>query len=111
LRPIITRAAAHLLPGRLEGHVDIATGPVLTGWAMDVDYPDMPVLLEVVRDWVVIGTVLACDFRQDLYDAGKHAGRCAFTFAAPPGPAIYTVRRAADGAELALSAPPSRLVA
>jgi hypothetical protein len=111
LRPIITRATAHLPPGRLEGYVDRAAGPVLTGWAMDVDYPYMPVLLEILRDRVVIGSVLACDFRQDLQQAGKAAGRCAFTFSTPPGPAIYTVRRAADGAGLPLNTQPSRLAA
>jgi len=111
LRTIVSRANALIVPGRLEGFVDTASGPVLTGWAMDVDHPHLPVLLEIIRDMAVIGTVLACNFRLDLQQAGKADGRCAFSFAVPRGPATYTVRRAADGADLVPSGQTIRLVA
>jgi len=59
----------------------------------------------VLAEDQVIGTVLACEFREDLRAAGLAEGRCAFTFNAaerlrPEQIASLRIRRAADGAEL-----------
>jgi hypothetical protein len=56
----------------------------------------------------VIGTVLACDFRNDLLQAGIGQGRCSFVFNSPVRlrrdlwPTLW-VRRSGDGAPLAVS--------
>jgi len=78
------------------------------GWAMDVQHPELPVLVEFVLNGRVIGTTLACDYREDLAVAGKGRVHCAFTFALPirlcPGKrAALQIRRAVDGAELFIS--------
>ncbi len=109
LRPVVARAAAGVSPGRLEGYVErIENGWKVTGWARDTEHTALPVLLEVCAGDEVLGTVLACDYRADLAEAGKGSGRCAFTFTAPRRltpemQTALTVRRAADAAVLANS--------
>jgi hypothetical protein len=98
LRPVVARAG--VTPGPLEGWLDCATDWQITGWARDMAHPEMPVLLEILTDDAVIGTVLARASRADLAAAGK--GNCAFSFTPPSrlrGEAV-TVRRSADGAAL-----------
>ncbi|NNO17591.1 hypothetical protein EF952_30360, partial [Klebsiella pneumoniae] len=78
-------------------------------WAQDADHPELPVLLEVLLEDQVIGTVLACDFRKDLLAAGFGQGRCSFVFASPVKirrelAGTLRIRRAADGAEIRMSA-------
>jgi hypothetical protein len=78
------------------------------GWAHDVDYPELPVLLEVLLGDRVIGTVLACDYRWDLAKAGLGQGRSGFSFSSPTRirpEALDTliVRRAADRAEILMT--------
>jgi hypothetical protein len=56
----------------------------------------------------VIGTVLACDYRKDLLQAGYGQGRCSFTFISPIKLrtallATLQVRRAVDGAAVRVS--------
>jgi hypothetical protein len=70
LRPVAERAAALVTPGKLAGHVDIVTQTQITGWARDIAHPQLPVLLEIIAGHDVIGTVLACDPRGDLAEAG-----------------------------------------
>jgi hypothetical protein len=42
---------AALTPGPLRGYIDHIEAPLLIeGWAQDVDYPELPVLLEAVLD-------------------------------------------------------------
>lgn len=104
--PVAARAASRVTPGRLRGvFARVAADSRLIGWAQDETYPDLPVLLEVLSEDQVIGTVLACEFREDLRAAGLAEGRCAFTFNAPERLrpeqiASLRIRRAADGAEL-----------
>jgi hypothetical protein len=106
IAPIAARAAAGLPAGKLRGVFEkIEMDWKISGWAMDESYPDLPVLLEVVAEDGVIGTVLACDYRADLQAAGLGRGRCAFTFNAPERLrpeqlASLQIRRAADGAPL-----------
>jgi autotransporter passenger strand-loop-strand repeat protein len=110
LRPVVARAAAGVAPGPLAGFIDEVDLPWrISGWAHDTAYPDLPVLLEILLDDAVIGTVLACDFRQDVRDAGFGRGRCAFTFTAPhrlrpEHVAGLRVRRVSDGASLRMTA-------
>jgi hypothetical protein len=66
------------------------------------------VLLEILLEGQVIGTVLACDYREDLLQAGFGQGRCSFTFVSPIKLragllSTLQVRRAVDGAPVPVS--------
>jgi len=106
LAPIIARAASGIEIGPLDGCVDTILGRWdIEGWAFDSANPDLPVELEVFLEGRSIGTVLACDFRADLRDAGKGKGSCAFRFRSPVSlrPDVLhtlTIRRASDRAKL-----------
>jgi hypothetical protein len=110
LRPVVARASAGLKCGLLRGSIDRVAGSwKIEGWAQDPDHPELPVLLEVLLDDQVIGTVLACDYRKDLLDFGLGQGRCSFVFSSPTKirPEVagtLRIRRAADGAEIRMSA-------
>jgi len=103
----VARAAAAVTPGRLEGYVErVENAWQVIGWALDLENPALPVLLEVCAEGQVLGSVLACEHRLDLEQAGKGSGRCEFRFTAPARLtaemlARLSVRRAADGAALA----------
>jgi hypothetical protein len=105
LRPIVARASQGVSPGWLESSIDLVAEWRIEGWAMDVQHPELPVLVEFVLDGRVIGTTLACDYREDLALAGKGRGHCAFSFVMPMRlrpdmqPALQ-IRRAVDGTEL-----------
>jgi hypothetical protein len=107
---VVARASAGVTCGRLRGSIDRVAGPwKIEGWAQDPDYPELPVLLEILLEDQVIGTVLACDFRKDLLEAGLGQGRCSFVFDSPvklrPELAgTLRIRRIADGAEIQMSA-------
>jgi hypothetical protein len=110
LRPLVARATSNLSPGSLRGSIDRIVFPwKIEGWAHDEAHPELPVLLEVLLDNLTIGTVLACDFRKDLLEAGIGQGRCSFTFrseARLPPEVIETlqIRRVADGATIRMTA-------
>ncbi len=99
LAPVVARAAHGLEAGTLLGWVDRIEDGRVEGWAVDLAQPELPVLLEVLCGAEVLGTVLACDPREDLRAAGYGRGHCSFSFACPQGltPVHITVRRAADG--------------
>jgi hypothetical protein len=106
LRGVVARAGAGLKPGKLRGWVDVVEAPWrIEGWAQDMTRPELPVLLEVLLEDRVIGTVLACQHRPDLAKSGIGQGRCAFALTAPfrlrPEmlPSLR-LRRAGDHAEL-----------
>jgi hypothetical protein len=105
LRPVVRRAAARAVPGPLRGYIDLVTAGRIEGWAQDQQNPELPVLLQVLADSRVIGSVLACDYRADLATAGIGQGRCHFAFRMPAkyAGAAIRVRRAGDGAEIAMS--------
>ena len=109
LRPVVLRAMAGMTPGPLSGCIDLIPTPwKVEGWAHDADHPELPVLLEVLLRDESIGTVLACDHRGDLEQAGIGRGHCAFAFSSPvrlPLDAMHEirVRRLNDGAEIAMS--------
>ena len=73
-------AATH---GALEGWIDETTGSCVRGWAWDPTRPHTPVRLRILVDGNPVGETVANQARSDLRDAGKGAGRCAFTFAFP----------------------------
>ncbi len=50
--------------GPLRGYVDDADRQFIVGWALLTAYPDVPVLLEVVDNGVVIAEVLAKQYPQ-----------------------------------------------
>jgi hypothetical protein len=103
LWPVVARAGAGLAPGTLRGFVDLIEDErVLHGWAQDLDHPELPVCLDILLGARVIGTVLACDFREDLHQEG--IGPCSFVFNAPIAlrralwPTLQVRRRADDAA-------------
>jgi hypothetical protein len=106
LRPITARAAAYVQAGPLQGYVDrVGVDRQITGWAQDISHPELPVMLEIVVQGQVIGTILACDYRADLKQVGIGQGFAAFSFTAPSGLplcalATISVRRMGDGSEL-----------
>jgi hypothetical protein len=106
LRPITARAAAYVQAGPLQGYVDrFGADRQITGWAQDMSHPELPVMLEIVVQGQVIGTILACDYRADLKQVGIGQGFAAFSFTAPSGLplcalATIIVRRMGDGSAL-----------
>ncbi|MBB5372717.1 Hint domain-containing protein [Acidocella aromatica] len=109
LRSVVARAAARAAPGVLRGFVDLVEEDGLVeGWAQDMANPELPVLLEIRHGDEVLGTVLACDLREDLAAAGIGKGRAMFSFRVPGGLAgearqTISVHRASDGAIVPLS--------
>lgn len=104
LAPVMARAAAFASPGPLRGFIDILTPDGrIEGWAQDVSNPELPVWLEVSREGEIIARVLACEMRPDLRAAGLGSGRHAFKVTIPGGAGTIEIRRAADGAVLALT--------
>jgi len=109
LRPIVLGAGLGLSPGALRGFIDCVRGEwKFEGWAHDESHPELPVLLEILLEGQVIGTALACDYREDLLKAGYGQGRCSFTFISPIKlrPALLStlqVRRSVDGAPVQVS--------
>lgn len=109
LRPVVARAAAGLTTGSLIGSIDRVDGAWrIEGWAQSPEHPEMPVLLEILLGDEILGSVLACDYRQDLHAAEIGQGRCSFIFSSPvrlrpEALGALRIRRAIDGAELPMS--------
>jgi len=78
---------------------------------MDASHPALPVILEIWQGERNLGTALACDFREDLQQAGKGRGYCAFVFTPPfrlkpEDHGRLSIRRWQDGVQVPrLSAP------
>ena len=102
LRPVLAQARRGLRPGPLRGCVDFADGQRIEGWAQDIAWPELPQALVFYAGRRKLGEALACQYREDLAQAGIGAGRAAFSFIAPRGfnPARLRICRTADGAEL-----------
>lgn len=88
--------------GALRGCIDIADGRMVSGWAQDIASPLWPQMLEIYAGRTKLGTVLACDHRPDLEQAGIGIGRAGFSFRAPRryNPARLRISRVGDGASL-----------
>ena len=92
-------------PGPLVGRIDQLDAAGVSGWAYDLDWPGLPVPLEISSGGAVIGHAMADRYRPDLEQAGKAGGRCAysFRFVEPLTPGVrhtIAVRRTTDGAHL-----------
>jgi hypothetical protein len=101
LRPEVPHHGEQL--GMLVGNLEHADASGIVGWAFNPEQPGTPVLLEIVGDGVVLETVPANRYRDDLLAAGLGRGRCGFSVRfEPPLRAVASLllRRAADGALL-----------
>jgi hypothetical protein len=109
VRPIVERASHGIVPGPLRGAIDLITLPDrIDVWAQDTAHPLLPVTLEILLGDRVIGTSVALDHRADLEAAGVGNGRASLSFTCPVAitpEAVKSlrVRRASDGAELAMT--------
>jgi hypothetical protein len=109
LRPVLALAAPRKPAGPIRGWIDHADGDALEGWAVDEAEPAYLVLLEVVlEDWV-LGTTLACCYREDLAKSGFRQGWCRFRFPLPENFPISArrhlqVRRLGGGVALPMTA-------
>ncbi|MFY9573627.1 MAG: hypothetical protein WAV20_19690 [Blastocatellia bacterium] len=66
-----------------EGFHDAANCPEISGWAWDANQPNTPISVDIYSDNVLVTTVSANQFRQDLLNAGKGNGSHGFTFVTP----------------------------
>ncbi len=104
LRPIVARATRMATPGKLQGYIESVRGDwKIAGWVHDKSHPELPVLVEILLQGKVIGTALACQFREDLLKGKVGTGRAGFVFTStvklePALLATLEVRRAVDGA-------------
>jgi len=110
LRPVVARAAMSLKqagarPGRLRGWLEGSRADgTLVGWALDLTNPELPVTLELWHGNTHVDTVLACQPRGDLREAGLGLGQAGFTVVPPDGlhAGGFYMRRADDGEVLPL---------
>jgi O-antigen biosynthesis protein len=65
------------------GYVDLSEPGRIAGWACDMAIPDRRVAIDLIRDGVVLQTVLADQFREDLQAAGIGDGHAGFSFTLP----------------------------
>ncbi|MGE4481281.1 Hint domain-containing protein [Acidocella sp.] len=102
LRPVVARAGRRVRPGGLQGCLDSADGRHVRGWAQDTDWPELPQELAFYAGGQLLGTALACQYREDLALSRIGTGHAAFSFTAPRrfSPAALRIRRVADGAAL-----------
>ena len=100
-----------------ESYIDGITALRITGWCWFPERPDITPVLRVRAGAAIVTTVFADQFRQDLADAGKRGGACAFDIALPSFRQTRTRSlrvELADGrslpnGECALAPEPSRL--
>jgi hypothetical protein len=65
------------------GSLGSVNGEQIVGWARDKDQPDSPVQVDVYEGDNLLATVLADEYRQDLFDMGMGNGKHGFTFPTP----------------------------
>ena len=70
-------------PPGYEGYHDITNCNAILAWVWDTDRPNDPVKLEVYDGNLLLATVTADGFRQDLLDAGKGNGKHGMYFEVP----------------------------
>ena len=68
-----------------EGYVDFTGATLVSGWARNVSQPNERLDIDILVDDQPFTTIRADQLRQDLIDAGKGDGRCAFIFQIPEG--------------------------
>jgi glycosyltransferase involved in cell wall biosynthesis len=62
-------------------HMEPFSGPLLTGWAIDLSRPGTNLDVEILLHGNSVATVRADVFRQDLLSAPVFTGKCGFSFA------------------------------
>ena len=70
-------------PGSVEGNLDVVNADRIEGWAMDTTQPASPVTIELYDGDVLLASVPAKEFRQDLFDARKGDGYHGFKIPTP----------------------------
>ena len=68
-------ASAPSAPPAYEGFLDVVNCDAVIAWGWDPNRPNDPVKLDIYDGKVLIGTVSAEHFRQDLLNAGKGNGK------------------------------------
>jgi len=71
-------------PPAYEGYHDLINCNAILAWAWDKNRPDEPVKLDIYDGNLLIDTVTADSFRQDLVAVGKGNGKHGMYFAVPP---------------------------
>jgi len=66
-----------------NGRHDTTNCSTISGWAWDAFQPNTPISVDIYSDGVLLATVLAGDFRQDLVSIGIGNGNHGFSFAVP----------------------------
>ncbi|WP_164851345.1 T9SS type A sorting domain-containing protein, partial [Larkinella soli] len=69
--------------GNFDGYFEGADCGNFGGWVWDKNQPNAVVTVSILANNVVIGTVAAGNFRQDLKNAGKGNGQHGFSFTPP----------------------------
>ena len=86
--------------GKLIGGVDLVDDHRICGWALNVDFPEITVSVEILIGDNVIAKTLADRFREDLNRDGVGNGEHGFEVGLPPGlvgTGRLIVRRMTDG--------------
>jgi len=83
---VIAALCACSLPAfaSVEGFLDYADCSIISGWVWDNTMPNTPISVDLYDGTILIATVQAGNFRQDLKDAGKGNGNHGY---------IYILRR------------------
>jgi hypothetical protein len=90
--------------GELRGFVDRAGPLVVTGWAHNIEQPEVPVCLDILVNGKRYVRALANRYRADLRAAGIGSGKHGFEVSLTAGVCgRVEVRRSADGDRLALT--------
>ncbi len=66
-----------------RGRHDTTSCSSISGWAWDAFQPNTPISVDIYSDGVLLATVLAGDFRQDLLSIGIGNGNHGFSFTTP----------------------------
>ena len=68
---------------KYNGYLDVADCTHIAGWAWDANQPTSPISVDVYDGNTKIATLLANNFRQDLFTAGMGNGNHGFDLATP----------------------------
>lgn len=93
-------------PPAYEGYHDIANCNAILAWAWDANRPNDPIKLDIYDGNLLLTTITADGFRQDLLDVGKGNGKHGMYFAVPPQMKdgkkhVITIKFAGTSVELA----------
>src|SRR5258708_38472793 len=66
-----------------NGYLDVADCNQLAGWAWDSTQPNTSINVDIYDGATFVATVLASNFRQDLYNAGYGNGNHGYSFSTP----------------------------